>query len=149
MRTQIQALEQAYDYWEKFQFDIIAAKVRRYFPLGFPKGRGGEGKGRRGEGRGKGEGLHGVLMSTVAADVGFWSVRTMAGEILCPEVGRDPPGTNTFSTSHQHITRPLGRRTLQPCRIIELQSQTDATRETDMIRRRGVERQGRKLQRLI
>ena len=25
---QVQALEQAYDYWEKFQFDIIAAKVR-------------------------------------------------------------------------------------------------------------------------
>lgn len=24
---QIQALEQAFDYWEKFQFDIIAAKV--------------------------------------------------------------------------------------------------------------------------
>ena len=30
---QVQALEQAYDYWEKFQFDIIAAKVRvRDFP---------------------------------------------------------------------------------------------------------------------
>ncbi|KAL8919892.1 MAG: hypothetical protein Q9172_004768 [Xanthocarpia lactea] len=27
--TDVQALEQAYDYWEKFQFDIIAAKVRR------------------------------------------------------------------------------------------------------------------------
>ncbi|KAI4259085.1 MAG: hypothetical protein L6R42_004753 [Xanthoria sp. 1 TBL-2021] len=26
--TDVQALEQAYDYWEKFQFDIIAAKVR-------------------------------------------------------------------------------------------------------------------------
>lgn len=25
---QVQALEQAYDYWEKFQFDIIASKVR-------------------------------------------------------------------------------------------------------------------------
>ncbi|KAI4186796.1 MAG: hypothetical protein LQ348_004172 [Seirophora lacunosa] len=25
--TDVQALEQAYDYWEKFQFDIIAAKV--------------------------------------------------------------------------------------------------------------------------
>ena len=24
---QVQALEQAFDYWEKFQFDIIAAKV--------------------------------------------------------------------------------------------------------------------------
>lgn len=28
MPRQVQALEQAYDYWEKFQFDIIAAKVR-------------------------------------------------------------------------------------------------------------------------
>ena len=32
MRIQIQALEQAYDYWEKFQFDIIAAKVRGCSP---------------------------------------------------------------------------------------------------------------------
>lgn len=24
---QVQALEQAYDYWEKFRFDIIASKV--------------------------------------------------------------------------------------------------------------------------
>ncbi|KAL8763937.1 MAG: hypothetical protein Q9184_000380 [Pyrenodesmia sp. 2 TL-2023] len=28
--TDVQALEQAYDYWEKFQFDIIAAKVSRH-----------------------------------------------------------------------------------------------------------------------
>ncbi|KAL9587122.1 MAG: hypothetical protein Q9203_003627 [Teloschistes exilis] len=27
--TDVQALEQAYDYWEKFQFDIIAAKVSK------------------------------------------------------------------------------------------------------------------------
>lgn len=30
MLIQVQALEQAYDYWEKFQFDIIAAKVGRF-----------------------------------------------------------------------------------------------------------------------
>lgn len=29
---QVQALEQAYDYWEKFQFDIIAAKVCSALP---------------------------------------------------------------------------------------------------------------------
>lgn len=29
---QVQALEQAYDYWEKFQFDIIAAKVTKTLP---------------------------------------------------------------------------------------------------------------------
>ena len=32
LRLQVQALEQAYDYWEKFQFDIIAAKVRLLKP---------------------------------------------------------------------------------------------------------------------
>ncbi|KAI4252647.1 MAG: hypothetical protein LQ352_004170 [Teloschistes flavicans] len=31
--TDVQALEQAYDYWEKFQFDIIAAKVSKPEPV--------------------------------------------------------------------------------------------------------------------
>ncbi|MCJ1272879.1 hypothetical protein MMC21_000668 [Puttea exsequens] len=34
--TDVQALEQAYDYWEKFQFDIIAAKVRAFETLPKP-----------------------------------------------------------------------------------------------------------------
>lgn len=56
----------------------------------------------------------------------------MAGQILCPEVGGDPPGTDTVPTSHQLTAGPLGRRTLQSCGIIDLQSKTDA-RENDMI----------------
>ncbi|KAK3170166.1 hypothetical protein OEA41_009552 [Lepraria neglecta] len=35
--TDVQALEQAYDYWEKFQFDIIAAKVSLASPAKFLK----------------------------------------------------------------------------------------------------------------
>lgn len=73
-----------------------------------------------------------MLMLTLAPDVRFWSIGTMAGKILCSKVGRDPPRTNTFSTPHQPTTGLMGPGTLQSCRVIDLQSQTVATRETNM-----------------
>ena len=101
MLRQVQALEQAYEYWEKFQFDIIAAKVRRLR---------------------MGHGCEPVWFLTQAcpADVGIRSVRTMAGQILCPEMGGAPSWTNTFSTPHQPFAGPLGRGTLQSGRILDV-----------------------------
>ena len=87
-----------------------------------------------------------MLMLAFAADVGFWSVRTMAGKVLCPKVGRDSPRTNTVSTSHQPTAGPMGPRTLQSRGIIDLQSQTLATRETNMIRSHGFDQQHNNLQ---
>ena len=69
----------------------------------------------------------------------------MAGKVLCSQVGRDPPGTNTFSTAHQPTTGLMGPGTLQSCGIIDLQSQAVATRETNMILKSLVDGQRKRI----
>ena len=88
---QVQALEQAYDYWEKFQFDIIAAKV-----------------------------LALALQTCTASlidndpDAGLRRLRAMASEILCPKMGGTTSRADTVPIRTRFPTGPMGLRTLQP-----------------------------------
>ncbi|KAL9604235.1 MAG: hypothetical protein Q9219_000633 [cf. Caloplaca sp. 3 TL-2023] len=103
--TDVQALEQAYDYWEKFQFDIIAAKVRK---APAPKGTG----------------------LTWLADAGLRGSRTVARQILRSKMGRDTPRTDTVLFTVKLPPGPMGHGTLQPGGLIEssfTESQPEAT----------------------
>ncbi|KAL9029670.1 MAG: hypothetical protein Q9196_002112 [Gyalolechia fulgens] len=96
--TDVQALEQAYEYWEKFRFDIIAAKVSM---------RGARGRGKKG---------HAL---TWWLDAGLWSIRTVACQILRSKMGGDTPRPNTVLFPVKFPPGPMGHGTPQPGGLTE------------------------------
>lgn len=100
---QVQALEQAYDYWEKFQFDIIAAKVcSALFCV-----------------------KRGFLLTSAQLDAGLRSFRAMASQVLRPKVGRDTPREDPIPDREPSITPgSMGNRTVQPGGFLDSQSET-------------------------
>lgn len=100
---QVQALEQAYDYWEKFQFDIIAAKVCSALDAS----------------------REGFTLTRVQLDAGLRSFRTMASKVLRPKVGGDTPREAPISDREPSITPgTMENRTVQPGGFLNSQSET-------------------------